>query len=112
MKNFDAPIKELVVRLGCGVSYDSDLGHVERVTLEVARDVMQNVEGGIPESDPNMIFMNFGESSIDFRVSLTAKDYSGQWAVTHEFIKRLHKRFGEEGINIPFPIRTVYQQNE
>lgn len=112
MKNFDAPIKELVVRVGCGVSYDSDLDRVERITLEVARDVMQNVEGGIPEFEPNMIFMNFGESSIDFRVSLRAKDYSGQWTVTHEFIKRLHKRFGQEGINIPFPIRTIYQQNE
>jgi small-conductance mechanosensitive channel len=27
--------------------------------------------------------------------------------VKHEFIKRLHQRFGQEGIEIPFPIRTV-----
>jgi len=112
MKNFDAPLKELVVRVACGVSYDSDLERVERVTLEVAKDVMQNSDGGIPEFEPNMIFMNFGDSSIDFRVSLRSKDYSGQWTVTHEFIKRLHKRFGQEGINIPFPIRTIYQKKE
>ncbi|HDK25670.1 MAG TPA: mechanosensitive ion channel family protein, partial [Candidatus Atribacteria bacterium] len=31
-----------------------------------------------------------------------------RYLVTHEFIKRLHKRYKEEGIEIPFPIRTVY----
>ena len=28
-------------------------------------------------------------------------------ARAHEFIKRLHRRFNEEGIEIPFPIRTL-----
>lgn len=109
--NFDVPEKEMVVRVSCGVSYDSDLEQVERVTLEVARHVMENVPGGIPGSEPAMIFQNFGDSSIDFRVSMRATDYSGRHNVTHEFIKRLHKRFGEAGINIPFPIRTIYQAN-
>ena len=57
-------------------------------------------------------FLNFGESSIDFRVFIGAIDYSGQWSVTHEFIKRLHKRFKIEGIEIPYPIRTVYNKND
>lgn len=109
--NFDVPKKEMVVRVSCGVSYDSDLEHVERVTLEVASDVMENVPGGVPGSKPIVKFSNFGESSIDFRVSMRAKNYTGQHVVTHEFIKRLHKRFNEEGINIPFPIRTIYQAN-
>ena len=109
--NFDVPKKEMVVRVSCGVSYDSDLEHVERVSLEVAKEVVENVPGGISGSRPFMIFTNFGESSIDFRVSMRATDYIGQYLVTHEFIKRLHKRFNEEGINIPFPIRTIYQAN-
>jgi len=107
--NFDVPKKEMTVRVTCGVSYDSDLDHVERVTLEVAREVMKTVPGGVSGSEPTMKFNNFGESSIDFRVSLRANDYVGQHKVTHEFIKRLHKRFNEEGINIPFPIRTIHQ---
>ncbi len=109
--NFDVPKKEMFVRVTCGVSYDSDLEHVERVVLEIARDVMEAVSGGVPESRPAMRFTNFGESSIDFRVSMRATDYAGQHQITHEFIKRLHRRFNEEGINIPFPIRTVYHSN-
>ena len=33
--------------------------------------------------------------------------FESQRPVQHEFIKLLHRRFGEEGIEIPFPIRTV-----
>lgn len=109
MVNYDVPVKELIVRVSCGVSYDSDLDHVERVTLEVAKQIMDEVEGGVPESQPMVTFINFGESSIDFRISMRAKDYSGQYAVTHALIKRLHKRYKKEGIEIPFPIRTIYQ---
>ncbi|MEE9165917.1 MAG: mechanosensitive ion channel family protein [Candidatus Neomarinimicrobiota bacterium] len=109
--NFDVPAKEMAVRVICGISYDSDLEHAERVTLDVAKEVMENVPGGVPGSEPGMRFTSFGESSIDFRVSLRATDYAGRHAVVHEFIKRLHTRFKEEGINIPFPIRTIYQQN-
>ena len=101
MTNYDVPVKLLVARIACGVSYDSDLDHVERVVLE----------GADKNFEPSIIFINFGESSIDFRVSIGSNDYSGQWAVTHQFIKQLHKRFKEEGIEIPFPIRTVYQRN-
>ena len=34
-----------------------------------------------------------------------------QYLVRHEFIKRLHARFTQEGIVIPFPIRTVVQRD-
>ncbi len=111
MTNYDVPVKLLVARIACGVSYDSDLDHVERVVLEVADEVKSKVEGADKNFEPSIIFINFGESSIDFRVSIGSNDYSGQWAVTHQFIKQLHKRFKEEGIEIPFPIRTVYQRN-
>jgi len=35
------------------------------------------------------------------------REFRSQGPVKHEFIKRLHQRFGDEGIEIPFPIRTV-----
>ena len=38
------------------------------------------------------------------------KDFKSQGRVRHQFIKRLHRRFAEEGIEIPFPIRTVVMQ--
>lgn len=110
--NYNYPVQEVAMRVRCGVSYDSDLEHVEKVTIEVAQEVLKEVDGGITDSEPSLVFLNFGESSIDFRVKLLAKDFDGGLMVQHEFIKRLKKRYDEEGINIPFPIRTIYKGSE
>ncbi|MQA25028.1 MAG: mechanosensitive ion channel [Micromonosporaceae bacterium] len=107
LTNFHQPVQELDVMVAAGVSYDSDLEHVERVAIEVARDVMATVEGGVPDYEPFVRFHTFGESSVDFNVFLQANEYSAQFLIKHEFVKRLHARFRAEGIEIPFPIRTV-----
>jgi len=107
VKNFTLPQAQLWVSIDVGVSYDSDLERVETVVLDVAREVLANVEGGVPEKPPVMVYRAFGESSIDFQVRLLVRDFRSQGPVRHEFIKRLHRRFGSEGIEIPFPIRTI-----
>jgi small-conductance mechanosensitive channel len=105
--NFDLPAPQMSVLVQVGVSYDSDLDKVERVTMEVGKQVMLEVTGGVPESDPFIRYHTFADFSINFSVILQGRTYVDQYLVTHEFIKRLHKRYGEEGIEIPFPIRTV-----
>jgi small-conductance mechanosensitive channel len=47
---------------------------------------------------------------IDFTVILRARAFVDQYPIKHEFIKRLHARFDQEGIVIPFPIRTIAQR--
>ena len=106
--NFHMPQPELNVIVPVGVSYDSDLEKVERVTLEVAREVQKEVEGGVPDFEPRIRFTAFGDFSINFNVILRAKDFGSQYLLRHEFIKRLKKRYEQEGIKIPFPVREVY----
>lgn len=106
--NYYQPEKELSVLLNIGVSYSSDLEKVERVTIEVAKEVMKEVPGGVPEFEPFIRYHTFGDFSINFSVILRAKEYTDQFLIKHEFIKRLHRRYRREGIEIPFPIRVVY----
>jgi small-conductance mechanosensitive channel len=105
--NYHQPVQDMSVVIPVGVSYDSDLEKVERVTIEVGREVMTNVEGGVPDHEPLVRFHSFGDSSIDFRVILRAAEYKAQYLIVHEFIKRLHARYRAEGIEIPFPMRTL-----
>ncbi|OGX16916.1 MAG: hypothetical protein A2105_00970 [Omnitrophica WOR_2 bacterium GWF2_63_9] len=42
---------------------------------------------------------------------LGAKEYVDQYLLKHEFVKRLHKRYDQENITIPFPIRTIHMQH-
>ncbi|MCY0866568.1 MAG: mechanosensitive ion channel family protein [Aquificaceae bacterium] len=106
--NFHKPDSELAVIVPVGVSYDSDLEKVERITIEVAKEVQKEVEGAVPDFEPFIRYTAFGDFSINFNVILRAKDVPSQHVLRHEFIKRLKRRYEEEGIKIPFPIREVY----
>jgi len=105
--NYNLPKSALTVSIGLGVAYDSDLEKVERVTLATAREVLREIEGDEPEQEPSLRFHTFGDSSIDLTVALYVKEYSRQFIIKHEFVKRLHKKYREEGIVIPFPVRTL-----
>jgi small-conductance mechanosensitive channel len=106
--NFYQPDKEVAVLVPVGVSYASDLEHVERVTIEVAREALREIPGGVAEFPAFIRYNAFADFSINFNVILRAKEVVDQHLIRHEFIKRLHKRYAQEGIEIPFPIRTVH----
>jgi small-conductance mechanosensitive channel len=105
--NHDLPSQDLAVLVEVGVDYTSDLRHVERVVVDVGRQVMRDVCGGVAEFEPFIRYHTFGDSSINFTAILRAKEFVDQYLVKHEFVKRLHARFNDEGIVIPFPIRTI-----
>jgi small-conductance mechanosensitive channel len=107
VKNYSLPRSALWVDVGVGVSYDSDLERVQAVAFDVATEVLAEVEPDFRSEDPIVLFQAFGASSVDFIVRLNVREFRRQGPVRHEFIKRLHRRFKEEGIEIPFPIRTV-----
>ena len=109
--NYHLPEREMSFLMEVGVDYDSDLAGVERVTCEVAKEVLQAVPGGVPTFDPFIRYHTFGDSSINFTVILRAQEYVDQYLLKHEFIKRLYTRYKQEGINIPFPIRTLIHKN-
>ena len=102
----------MAVLVDVGVSYGSDLEEVERATVEVAREVMDEVQGGVPGFAPFIRYHTFGDFSITFTVILRAKEFVDQYLIKHEFVKRLHRRYRDEGIEIPFPIRTVYVRQD
>lgn len=109
--NYHLPSPDLAVLVPVGVSYDSDLARVEAVTVAVGKEVMADVKGGVPEFEPFIRYNAFGDSSITFTVILRGREVVDQHLIRHEFIKRLHERYRAEGIEIPFPQRTVHLRN-
>ena len=105
--NFYQPQQELGVSIDMIVRLDSDLNKVEQVCVEVARDVMNSVSGGVAASEPSVGFSSFVDNGIKFSVNFRVKEYTNQYLIKHEFIKRILPRFKQEGIHIPYPIREV-----
>lgn len=112
-----ASVMDVAFTVSVGVAYDSDLDMVERVTLEVARDILTRFDPSLDIAEdsstaPTVRFHTFGDSSILFNVNLHTTSFRSQYLIRHEFIKALKKRYDEEGIEIPFPIRTVRMERE
>lgn len=109
--NFHLPEKATTTLVPLNVSYGSDLEKVEQVTIEVAKSVLEEIEGGVSEFEPLVRYTAFADSSVSFNVVLQVREFTNRFIIVHELIKRLHRRYGEEGIEIPFPARTVYLKN-
>ena len=110
--NYFYPQKELSVPVEVRVHYNADLEQVEKVTLEVAREILQTHEWGVPDYDTFVLFHTFDTSSINFTVMLRAKEYFNRFWVKSAFIKALHLRYAKEGIRIPYPIQTINLDQE
>ncbi|MFC2034916.1 mechanosensitive ion channel family protein [Chloroflexota bacterium] len=105
--NYYGPNMIMAVIVNAGVSYSSDLVHVERVALEVTREVIAELDEAVKTFEPWFGYEEFGESNINFWVWLEATDRIGTFRVKSELIKRLHARFLEEGITINYPVRHL-----
>lgn len=104
--------KNLYFQVPVGVHYDSDLEKVEKITLEVAQDVLNQYPNVPKDFKPRVRFFEFADSSINFKVWMATDLYENKFVIQHHFIKSLQDRYNKEGIIIPFPIRTLYMQND
>jgi small-conductance mechanosensitive channel len=113
--NYDLPQSWMNVTVPCGVSYESDLEKVEKVTIEVAKRVMKEHAGisQFKDGDPPLVrYREFGDSNINFNIILRVNTPLDQYRVRHEFIKQLKARFDREDIEISVPARKLYMAKE
>ncbi|MBK9176858.1 MAG: mechanosensitive ion channel family protein [Flavobacteriales bacterium] len=106
VQNHQLPDAEVAVLVQVGVSYDSDRttskgDHCDRW------QVLRRLQPTLKDFDPFIRYHTFAESSIGFSVILRAAEFTERFQLMHEFIKALHQKYREEGIVIPYPIRTV-----
>lgn len=95
------PIRRADVKLG--VAYKEDIAKVRQVLLAVAEKNPLCLD----EPKPLFIFLGYGESSLDIQFSVwaTRENYLDLKNGIYEEIKQA---FDVEGIEIPFPHRSLY----
>lgn len=105
--NFHTPEQQLSIVVPMRVGYESKLREVERITLEVAKETVEEISGGVAEQEPVIRYSNFGESGIEFSVIVWTRQFEDQYLITHELVMRLHERYEREGIEIPLPTTNI-----
>jgi small conductance mechanosensitive channel len=93
------------IDLTVGVSYGDDLDRVKQVTLQAVKNVTVLDQ----EQSPRLFYNEFADSSINFTLQfwINSTEQPIFWQGTSEAIMLIKKAFDENGITIPYPIRTL-----
>ena len=87
-----------------GVSYDADAEHVTRTLLRAAEGVQFVLE----EPKPSVQFLEFGDSSLNFRLLVWTDRPRRHPSIKSDINYRIRQLFLEEKIAIPNPQRDIY----
>ncbi len=87
-----------------GVAYGSDVGLVME-TLMASAKTSSNVA---KTPAPQMLFLSFGESSLDFELRVWVLDAEERMKVKSELHQEIDRRFREAKIEIAFPQRDLH----
>ena len=97
------------IELSVGVGYDTDTEAARNVVL----DVLQNVPGFMAEPAPMIGFSNFGDSALELNTYFWVDaSLTNPIAAKDAAFTLIKNALDKEGIDIPFPIRTVYMNSQ
>jgi len=101
------------VNLNMGIAYNSNLEQVISVVNKVGHELANDPAWKeFILKPPQFLRINdFGDSAIVIKILGDTKPLK-QWDVTGELRKRLKIAFDQEGIEIPFPQRVIYQRSK
>lgn len=110
LKNYSLTTR-MRVFIECGVGYESDLEFVEKLTKQTIANTFDQVK---TSNDVEFYYTEFGSSSINYlcRFWIDAENMLEKLRAKTKAIIEIKKAYDKEGINIPFPIRTLQFDNK
>ncbi len=103
--NFFLPDRSMRVIIPVGVAYGSDVQLVKKTLESVLEDHVRVLEH--PEN--RVLFMNFGDSSLDFELHfwIMPRNLLDRRQIESDLRFRIDELFREHNITIPFPQRDI-----
>lgn len=88
-----------------GVSYKEDPANIKKLLLEVA-----NANPGVLKTPPpDVLFKDFGDSSLDFNLRVWTSQYSDTpFVLKSQLYYSIFEKFKQHGVEIPFPQRDLH----
>ena len=101
------PVEGERVRITISVAYGSDIDEVRNLLMDIAKE-NENV---CKRPGPRVRFRSFGDSGLIFQQLFWIDKPADRGRITDEVNSTIYKRFIEEGIEIPYPQRTLHIQS-
>jgi small-conductance mechanosensitive channel len=101
-----------------GISYDSEVNLAMNIIQQEAINhpnyidhrTEEDKKEGVPPVRVRVI--GFGDSSVNLRAYVWTKDHSSGFVLKCELFKSVKEQFDKQGIEIPFPYRTLVFKNQ
>lgn len=100
------PVTRMIVPVG--IAYGSDTRLARKLMLQAAKSIKHILE----DPKPNVIFVGFGESSLDFQIRIFINDRDLWPVVMNEVHLAVDEAFRDNGIEIPFPQRDLHLRSD
>ena len=92
------------IKMPVGVAYGSNVPLVMKILQECAAEN----ESVAKSYEPRVIFMGFGDSSLDFELRVHLQDIDNWYVARTELYQEIERKFRESGVEIPFPQRDLH----
>lgn len=111
IQNYKKPDLSVRGEVNFGVEYGANTTSVKKVV----KDAIKTIKTVIPNSTKKpiqVLFLNMGDSALEFKARFWVTDYSDKFAAELEATEKIYKALNKSKIGIPFPTRTVYLKKE
>ena len=107
--NYSIIDPRILCRVEMGVSYDTDVDLAKRLILEEANRCPHRMQEA---DEPWIRVISHGDFSIGLRIYVWMPDQDTAWQTRFWLFENVKKRFDREGVEIPFPYRTVVYKKD
>ena len=107
LRNYSLPDPAMAVLVDFKLAYGTDLKAAEKMIIEEARAVLETTPGAATDFVPFVRFNILGDRNIGGTTILRVTEFTKQYLVKSECIRRMRERFSREGIADPFPVTPV-----
>ena len=110
--NYTIKDRKILKSLDVSISYDSDMALARKIMVEEAKKHRDFLFVEKTPDIPIVRLREFGESGINLRLLFWAKDFVTGVKMKYDIVEGVKKRFDKEGVEIPFPYRTVVYKKD
>jgi small conductance mechanosensitive channel len=107
--NYSIVDPRILCRIDIGVSYDTDIDLARRLILEEAQGCPHRDEKA---EEPWVRVISHGDFSIGLRLYMWTSNVNDSWSAKWWMLEYVKKRFDREGVEIPFPYRTLVYKKD
>ncbi|MCF8042963.1 MAG: mechanosensitive ion channel family protein [Desulfarculaceae bacterium] len=103
---------KILCRVEMGVSYDTKIDLARRLILEEAQNCPHRMPASTAPEQPWVKVISHGDFSIGLRLYMWCPNMDEYWSARWWMLEAVKKRFDAEGVEIPFPYRTLVNKKD